>query len=244
MSAHFLSPHRQRVRCRFALASAILLAITTPLHAGTLIGVGTDPPLPMNFTGQEMIMVGAPTAPVTVIPELTGPPWMKQFTINRQGIGWPGPPAPGQPPNPGNMVGVMEFITFGPSTYPGSTVPIRPVDWHEDIDPTVGDGADFKWAGGSIEVPMGSPPIPGVISADGKSIWFNFPPAPPGLPIKVNKQLMWNGGVVTGSDPDNTYIIKINERPSVPEPATLWLGGLALAAGVLQRRRQQPISRC
>jgi len=214
----------------FVVACSILTSLTSAVHAGTLIGVSQNPPPPMGpFEGTDMIMVGDASNPVPIVPDPSGPPWMKQFTIDRHGIGWPGPPAPGQPPNPGNLVGVMETIVFGPSTFPGSTAPIMPVDWHEDIDPTVGDGSKFKWAGGSIEIPAGSgTSYPGTVGPDGKSIWFSFPPVPPGVPIKINKQLMWNGDLVTGSDPDNTYIVKINERPSVPEPSSLILCGLAM----------------
>ncbi|MEX0641536.1 MAG: PEP-CTERM sorting domain-containing protein [Pirellulales bacterium] len=221
------------------LTSAALFTITTSAQAGTLIGVGGEPPMG-PFTGTEMIMVGSTEQPIPIVPDPNAPPWMKQFVIERQGIGWPGPPPEGQPPNPGNMVGVMETIVFGPSTFPGSTAPIHPIDWHEDIDPTVGDGANFKWTGGSIEIPAGSgTSYPGEVGPDGKSIWFNFPPVPPGTPIKINKQLMWNGGVVTGSDPDNTYIIKINERPSIPEPTSLMLASVVLAGAMVLRRRSR-----
>jgi hypothetical protein len=184
------------------------------------------------FTGTDMIMVGSESNPVPVVPDpTTTAPWMKQFILNRDGKGW-------ATDGPLSMATVMETITFPPSTS-GTTV--RPIDWHEDIDPTVGDGGSFKWAGGTIEVPMGSPPIPGMVSGDGKSIWFNFPPVPPGLPIKINKQLMWAGRtpITPGPSGTNNYLIKVNERPSIPEPATALVIGVAAAAGLGVRRRRQ-----
>lgn len=214
--------------------AAWLVLFSATAQAGVLIGVGQDPPPPMGpFEGTDMIMVGDPSNPIPIVPDPTGPPWMKQFVINRDGLGW-------ATEGPLSMVTVMEIITFPPTTAPG----LRPIDWHEDIDPTVGDGGMFKWAGGVIEVPFGTgaPPIPGMVSPDGKSIWFNFPPAPPGAPIKITKQLMWNGpGPITpGPAGTNNYVIKVNERPSVPEAATSVLAGLAICgAGVIRRRLRQ-----
>jgi hypothetical protein len=132
------------------------------------------------------------------------------------------------------MVNVMEWITFPPTTRPTGVV-----DWHEDIvvDPSAPDGANFKWAGGMIITPFGT--FPGITSTDRKSIWFDFPPMPPGVPFKISKDLMWTGGVITpGPNGTNNYIIKINERPSTPEPSAVTLAALALigAAGHFRRR--------
>lgn len=197
----------------------VLLLLVGTAWAGTQIGVLNDPPLPMGpFIGDDgnddMIMVGSPSQPIVVTPDPSSTtPWMKQFVINRDGQGW-------SPSGPLSMVSVMEFITFPPTT-----VPI--VDWHEDIDPTVGDGANFKWAGGTIETPLGI--FPGGTSTDGQSIWFEFPPLPPLLPIKISKQLMWTGGVITpGPTGTNNYIIKVNERPSIPEPSSTFLAMTAI----------------
>lgn len=200
--------------------------------AGVLIGVGQDPPPPMGpFFGDDnnddMIMVGSPSGPIPIVPDPNSTaPWMKLFTINRDGQGW-------SETGPLSMVNVMEFITFPPTTSP----PI--VDWHEDIvpDPTFPDSDRFKWAGGSILTPNGS--FPGMVSPDGKSIWFEFPPLPPGIPIKITKDLMWTGGTITpGPTGTNNYTIKINERPSIPEPGGVALTALAFigcAAGLRRR---------
>lgn len=207
--------------------------------AGTLVGVGSDPPPPMGpFVGnddlEDMIMVGDPSNPVPIVVVTEGPAWMKEFVINRDGQGW-------ATDGPRSMVSVMEFITFVPD--PTGLPPVLPRDWHEDIDPTVGDGHLFKWAGGVIEILGLVPPIavPGMVSADGKSIWFDFPPLPPGTTIKITKQLMYagTGPITPGPTGENNYRIKVNERPSVPEPGTLVLAGLAMAGAALFARRCQ-----
>jgi hypothetical protein len=220
-----------RSRLLYACTCLLLVGQATMVHAGQEIGVGTDPPPPMGpFLGNDdqddMIMVGSPSNPVGITPVLTGPPWMKEFVINRDGQGW-------SPDGPLSMVTVMEVIQILPSTR-GTT--LRVVDWHEDIDRTVADGGNFKWAGGSIDTPFGS--FPGMTSTDGSSIWFNFPPLPPLVPFKITKQLMWTGPVITpGQTGMNDYRIKINERPSIPEPSTLALAGMAIAVSTGLSRR-------
>ena len=211
----------------FLLHSAVAgMFFSAAVLAGTVVGVGQDPPPPMGpFTGSDMIMVGSPDQPIPIVVDpTTTTPWMKQFVINRDGMGW-------ATDGPLSMVTVMESIIFPPSTTGGTTSP-RPIDWHEDIDPSVGDGGSFKWAGGSILI--GTASYPGTTSTDGKSIWFDFPPIPPSAPpVKITKTLMWTGGVITpGPNGQNDYIVKINERPSVPEPASIALAGWLLAATV------------
>ena len=221
---------RLRMRCalRWLVVIAVLQLASLPAFAGTIIGVGQTPPPPMGpFIGdddnEDMIMVGSLTNPIPITPDPSSTvPWMKQFVINRDGQGW-------SSSGPNSMVTVMEVFAFTPTTLPI-------IDWHEDIDPTVGDGGMFKWAGGTITTPEGT--FPGLTGTDGKSIWFDFPPVPPGAPIKVTKQLMWIGppSVVTpGPNGTNNYIIKVNERPSIPEPCSGTLLGIA-TAGLLGRR--------
>jgi hypothetical protein len=167
----------------------------------------------------DKILIGAAgPIPITVDTSPSAPAWMKILEINRDGQGW-------SPTGPLSMVNIMEFIVIQPSST--STQPI--VDWHEDIDPNFGDGANFKWAGGAIDIPgLGS--FPGMVSPDGKSIWFDFPPLQPGVPFMINKDLMWNGPVITpGQNGTNNYVVKINERPSIPEPSALY----GLTAGLL-----------
>jgi hypothetical protein len=228
-------------RMLFVAALVVATVGGTTATAGMLTGVGQDPPPPMGpFTGDDengdMIMVGDVNNPIPIVPVPGGPPWMKEFIINRDGQVW-------GTSGDQSMVTVMEVVTFlaGPSSIPGTTGP-RVIDWHEDIDPTVGDGALFKWAGGTIELfGSGAPPIPGEVGGEGgRSIWFNFPPFPPGLPVKITKQLMFagDGPITHGPDGTNNYRIKVNERPSVPEPGALVLVALA-ALGVLRVGRRR-----
>jgi hypothetical protein len=203
------------------------------VFAGVLIGVSQDPPPPMgpffgNDSNEDMILVGSESNPIPVTPNPSSTaPWMKLFTMNRDGQGW-------AESGPLSMVNVMEFITFPPTT---SGPPV--VDWHEDIipDPSFPDSDKFKWAGGTIMTPAGV--FPGVTSTDGRSIWFDFPPLPPGAPIKITKNLMWTGGTITpGPNGTNNYTVKINERPSIPEPSFAALAGLALLGAVCGLRRR------
>lgn len=166
-------------------------------------------------------MVGTATEPIPVVLDPSGPAWTKQFTINRDGQGW-------SPTGPLSMVNVMEWLTFPPGT-----TTLRPTDWHETIVPTAGDGTDFKWAGGSILI--GTSTYPATVSGDGKSIWFDFPPIPPSAPpVKINKDLMWIGGVITpGPNGSNNYVITVTEQPSVPEPSTVVLVSVMVAGMAL-----------
>jgi hypothetical protein len=216
------------------VAGAFFAIASCEAIAGQQVGVGQDPAPPMGpFFGTDMIMIGTPSEPASItLDPTTTTPWMKTFVLNRDGLGW-------ATDGPLSMALVMESIAFPPSTIPGGTTSPRPSDWHEDIDPTVGDGGSFKWAGGSILI--GTATYPGMTSTDGKSIWFSFPPIPPSAPpVKITKQLMWTGGVITpGPNGSNNYTIKINERPSVPEPSTLALVGAGLlGAGRLRQGRR------
>jgi len=226
------------------LAAAIIgcLVYSSTAYAGTLTGVGQDPPPPEGpFEGDneqgDMIMVGSASEPVPITPDPTAPPWTKDFVINRDGQGWA---TDGEL----SMVPVMEFLTFLPGSS-STGEPVQIIDWHEDIDTTFGDGENFKWAGGTIEMlGSSSDPIPGEVSDDGKSIWFEFPPFPPDTVVKVNKQLMWagSGPITPGPSGENDYRIRINEQPSVPEPSALLLTGLAMLAFVSFESRNRKLN--
>jgi hypothetical protein len=217
---------------RLVVACVALVSLCTVAEAGPIVGVGLEPPPPTgpfvaSGTESDPVMIGTleNPIPITVDESPNAPPWQKQIVLNRDGLGWASD-------GPLSMATIMESITILPSTSR------PPTDWHEDIVADLGDGALFKWAGGSIEV--GGAVFPGVTSPDGKSIWFYFPPMPVPGTFKITKQLMWLDGTITpGQEGTNNYTVVISERPSVPEPATLVLAstGLASLLAVAWRRR-------
>src|SRR5262245_66580441 len=118
------SPLRTSAQVRFALillVGALVFHVGAGAQAGPIVGVRQDPPPPMGpFTGSDMIMVGSPNEPVPIVLDpTTTTPWMKQFTNNRDGLGW-------ATDGPLSMVTVMESIAFPPSTVPGGTTCARP----------------------------------------------------------------------------------------------------------------------
>jgi hypothetical protein len=209
------------------VTSVIACLASTSARAGQLVGINPLPspgPYTGNNDNEDMIMVGSPSDPVAITLDPNGTAWTKQFVINRDGQGW-------STTGPQSMVTVMETLVFPPSST------LRPSDWHETIVPTPGDGGSFKWAGGSILI--GTASYPGTTSADGKEIWFEFPPIPPTAPpVKITKNLMWAGGVITpGPIGQNNYVVTVREQPSIPEPATLALLSLAALAAAAVRTR-------
>ena len=177
-----------------------------------------------------MVMIGTLENPIhiTVDESPTAPPWIKDIILNRDGIGWGSG-------GPTNMATIMEVITIDPS----STSTHGITDWHEDIDPTAGFGSLLKWAGGIIEILPGGPAFPGMVSADGKSIWFEFPPLPAPVTFKITKTLMWLGDTITpGPNGQNDYPLRISERPSIPEPSSIVLAGMALLGMIAWRVRR------
>ena len=134
------------------------------------------------------------------------------------------------------MASIMEVITIDPS----STSTHRITDWHEDIDPTFGYGSLLKWSGGTIQILPGGAMIPGMISPDGTSIWFDIPPTPAPLTIKITKTLMWLGDTITpGPNGQNDYPLHLVEPPSTPEPSTFVLAAAAMLGMVVWRWRRR-----
>jgi hypothetical protein len=223
-----------------AIAAVGVLACGSNALAGMLIGVAQNPTPPSGpFVGNndqnDAIMVGSGLQPIVLQPAIDGAVWEKEFVINRDGQGW-------STSRPESMVSVTETLTFLsldpsiPLGYP------RVVDWHEDIVTTAGDGANFKWVGGQVVfLTSPLPPFPATVSADGKSIWFDFPGIP-FVPMSFTKQLIWTGGPVTpGPNGTNDYHIMIIEQPSIsiPEPSSLTLSCLVIACAVSRAGRRQ-----
>lgn len=208
-----------------ALTFGLLFLSAQFAQAGILVGINPVPP-PGPYVGDDnngdMIMVGSPSEPIPITPDPTGSAWAKQFVINRDGQGW----------SPGQTVQVMEWLTFPP------TSTVRPTDWHETINPTAGDGANFQWGGGSILI--GTNTYPSTQSPDGRSIWFDFPPiSPSSPPVKITKNLVWTDGVITpGPNGSNNYVITVIEQPSVPEPSTIVVLGVAAIGMVMTTRNR------
>jgi PEP-CTERM motif len=236
-----------RPRCLPLFSVALTLFIFVPgseIVAGVLIGIESSFATPTgpfmgNDSQNDSINVGTLTFPIPVQPKIGGNPWVKEFVVNRDGQGW-------STSGPDSMITITEALSINGVNTLNPLAPPRVIDWHEDIDPTFGDGANFKWVGGTLTIPgpIGVVPGPytGTVSADGKSIWFDFPPLPI-VPILITKQLMWAGAgpITPGPNGTNTYRISVIERPSVPEPTSLLLAGLAAgcAVGPLARRRKR-----
>lgn len=212
-----------------AVAATCFSAATA--SAGPLVGVGNNPPSGPYFAEEDIIQIGDEEFPVPVVPVPVGPPWIKDLVMDRDGKGW-------SSEGPNSMVKIQEYIGIHPHPdYPN--LPIS--NWHETIDPDYGDGADFKWAGGTITTPDGT--FPGAVSDDGSTIEFEFPPLLLPSVIMIDKDIMWNGsGPVTGTGPPGSliYNVRIIEQPSVPEPSSLVLAGLGLLGLAAFVRRKKP----
>jgi hypothetical protein len=103
-------------------------------------------------------------------------------------------------------------------------------DWEEQIlDP------GWVWAGGASLSVLGGGTYNGTLTADQKTVEFDFPAQGVGTTLVINKVLQWNG--VVGQAPRT---VTINEWPTVPEPGTIVLlttGLLTLGLGYIRRRR-------
>jgi hypothetical protein len=231
MSAITLSSEQRIHLAQITLVAILFVAIASNTHAGPLVGVNPVPssgPYLGDNENNDTITVGDSNnpVPITLDPTPSGAPWIKQFQVNRDGQGW----------SPGQSVTVEEWITFPP------TSTLRPTDWHEDILPATGANDNFQWGGGSILI--GTSTYPGVLSTNGKSIWFDFPPIPPSAPpVRIQKTIVWTDGVITpdqNGSPNNIYTITVREQPSIPEPGTMLLAWLAVLSTVLSGSRTRP----
>lgn len=244
MSSHFGGGFAARC-LSFGLltVAAVTFGFAPKVFAGLLIGVEQSIFTPTGpFVGDDAqddnISVGSLTFPIPVQPKIGADPWVKEFVVNRDGQGW-------STSGPDSMITITEALSIH-GVDPNNPLALpRVIDWHEDIDPTAGDGANFKWVGGTLTIPgpieIVPGPYAGTVSADGKSIWFDFPPLPI-VPILITKQLMWAGPepVMPGPDGTNNYRIFVSERPSItPEPASAVLLAACVLGAVLFARRER-----
>jgi hypothetical protein len=221
------------LRLLVAVAAQFLL-VAQSASAGILLGFAGDPaPPPGPFFGDDnnndRVSIFSPVGFALLKIDEHGAPWRKEIVVNRDGQGW-------STSGDNSMFTLTENIDIMPVDMEHLFGPPRITDWHEVIDTTVGDGANFKWAGGNL---VAGPNIyPGVVSGDGKTITFDPVFIPYFVPFAVTKQLMWAGPPTTpGPNGTNTYRISLSEIPSgTPEPGTLCLAALCLVWPILQRR--------
>jgi len=185
-------------------------------------GVGNLGSLPTVFPGPNPPVgwtVGSPTAPIPVVRDPLGPPWGKSFTGPNGG--------PFGHPALGPALPVQEFLVVGGN--------LSWSDWHEDVIGIDASGApDPGWVWVNPAFLVGGLPAPGltITGAGTNSLSFYFNPLPPGTPIVIRKQLVYNGL------PGTAFIgtLAIHEYPT-PEPTTLSLLGIGWAVLLTGRRR-------
>lgn len=226
----------------FALAAIGGLATCSPAAAGVIIGVESHFATPTGpFFGNDVqadtVAIGSLASPIPIFPKIGAAAWPKEIVINRDGQGW-------STSGPDSMFNVVEALSINGLDPINPLAPPRVIDWHVDIDQTFGDGANFKLVGGKLRIPGPIGVVPGpytaAVSGDGKSLWFDFPPLPI-VPIEITQQLMWagSGPVTPGPVGTNTYRIRLLQRPSIPEPTTAMLLGLAIGGAAIVSRRHR-----
>jgi hypothetical protein len=187
-------------------------------------GVGNLGSLPTLFPGPNPPtgwIVGSPTAPIPVVRDPLGPVWSKSFTGPNGG--------PFAHPALGPALPVQEFLVVAGN--------LPWADWHEDVMGIDASGAqDPGWVWANPAFLVGGLPAPGltITGAGTNNLSFFFNPLPPGTPVVIRKQLVYNGV------PGTAFIgtLAIHEYPT-PEPASLMM----LAAGGLLalNRRRRPV---
>jgi hypothetical protein len=220
---------------RLLVAAAVgVFVVAQSTYAGMLLGFAADPaPPPGPFVGDDnnndLVSIFSPVGFALLKIDEHGSPWRKELVVNRDGQGW-------STSGDNSTFNLIENVDIEPHDMSNIFGQPHVTDWHEVIDTTVGDGANFKWTVGNLF--LGPTTIPGVVSADGKTISFDPAVIPVFAPFQIRKQLMWAGPPVTpGPNGTNTYHIFVNEIPSgTPEPNTLCLAALGLLWPALRWR--------
>ncbi|MGA2060118.1 MAG: PEP-CTERM sorting domain-containing protein [Thermoguttaceae bacterium] len=195
------------------LSSVFLVLACTSVAMAQIPGIGDKQTTPswqetINVGGGSTVDVGSVGNPVGIYLDPNAGPWQKTFA---------------------NFVApltINEAILIGAA--PGSNPPGPPwSDWEEQIL-----SAGWVWAGGASLSVLGDGVYNGNLSADQKTVEFDFPAQAPGTTLVINKVLQWNG---VGNP---ILPVTVNEYPT-PEPATIVLlisGLLALGLGYIRRR--------
>jgi hypothetical protein len=221
---------------RLVVAVAVIIVTgAQTASAGMLLGFAGDPAPPFGpFVGDDnnndRVSIFSPVGFALLRIDEHGSPWRKELIVNRDGQGW-------STSGDNSMFTLAENVDIEPFNMSNPFGQPHITDWHEVIDTTVGDGANFKWAGGFLAVGP-SNIYPGAVSADGKTISFDPAPIPVFAPFGVTKQLMWSGPATTpGPNGTNTYHIFVDEIPSgTPEPSGLCLAIVGLIWPLLRWR--------
>jgi hypothetical protein len=217
-------------------AAAVVFAVAHSAFGSMMLGFAGDPaPPPGPFVGDDnnndLVSIFSPVGFALLKIDEHGSPWRKELVVNRDGQGW-------STSGDNSTFNLIENVDIEPHDMSNIFGPPHVTDWHEVIDTTVGDGANFKWVAGGLSFPPSSNSIPGTVSADGKTISFDPAVIPVFAPFQVRKQLMWAGPATTpGPNGTNTYHIFVDEVPSgTPEPSGLCLAMLGLLGPLFWRR--------
>lgn len=226
------------------LAGQSFAQTSTSATAGPNLGATpAQPPIFVEFIPPDGATSGMWMLQVDLIVDPSGGPMSKHFQAPMDATGAPIQLDAEQPfPHP-----LWEdFLNV-----PQSSVPSVPItDWHEEIH-TPG----WEWVlPGDSRFPELFPPNESLITRDGQpwdwshipmeiqdpsKLWVTFPPIPPGSTLDVHKALLWVGvegnrtwgdGVDDAGGTVDESFIEVWEHPTIPEPTSAWLAGLALIA--------------